>query len=157
MLFRSYSGSILQYSKDEINYAKAVNIVEVNPGNEANIKKIFLRNYKPIEIWNAESIEHALELCELHKDENTWVYINIKTDRVLELHEIKQLKSTKDDIVEIIPIFPDDEKNINDEETSEKSIEQLFNEFFVSRKGIEPKMEVKDMFLSILNEGEEEI
>lgn len=152
-----YSGSILQYSKDEINYAKAVNIVEVYPSKEPNIKKVFLRNYKPIEIWNAESIEHALELCEMHKDENTWVYINIKTDRVLELHEIKQLKSTKDDIVEIIPIFPNDEKHIKDEEPSEKSIEQLFKEFFVSRKGIEPKMEVKDMFLSILNEGEEEI
>lgn len=151
-----YSGSPIQYSKDEIAYAKAVNIVEIEPEKEAVVKKVLLKNYKPIECWNAESIEAAVKMCEEHKNEDTWVYLNIKTDKVLEQGELKQMKSLKGDIVEVSLSFENEEYSFSENEYKEKNIKEQFCDFYLSRRQVKPSDEVLDLFLDLVNEKEDE-
>ena len=64
--------------------------------------------YKPIEVWKCKSIEEAIDKCEENKEENCWVYLEITTDRYIREDEIKKMKSTKKDILEIVPKIIDE-------------------------------------------------
>ncbi len=155
-----YAGSPIQYSKSETGYAKSVFIIEISPylnGTEPIINKIYLKNYKPIEIWKSESIEEALELCEKRKDDNCFVFFEIKTDRVFLQSEIKTMKTLKKDIVEIQPILYNNTQEEFYYELEEKSIIEQFNEFYKITNGVEADNEVSELFLSIIEniEGDE--
>lgn len=150
-----YSGSPLQYSKSEISYAKSLYIVEICPGKKAKIEEVYLKNYKPIEIWRCNNIEEALQRCEENSDRSVWVYLEIKTDRVLLQSEIKEMRRLKKDIVEIIPIFNEQAEEKEVEDFRENSLEELFKNFYFHQKQVEPSEEMTELFLSIMNEGEE--
>lgn len=144
-----YSGSPIQYSKSEITRSKCVYMVDIVPNQEAIVEKIYLRNYKPIEVWKTENIESAIELCKNRKNDNCFVYLEIKTDRVLTPSEIRELRTTKPDIVEILPILTlIGEK---EEKTSyvEKSIIEEFKDFYTTTRKLEPNEETTNLFLSL--------
>ena len=152
-----YSGSPLQYSKSEIGYSKAVYLIDVQPQQAAVVEEIYLRNYKPIEVWECEGIEAALEKCRQEQDGISWVYLDIKTDRVLTQAEIKEMKSLRRDIVQIRPIFISTEE-IEPETADYRTlnIDELFRAFYrKQRQGAEAPPEIMDLFYSVL-EGEEE-
>lgn len=152
-----YAGSPIQYSKSEITYGKSVYIADVVPGKKAEVTKVFLRNYKPIEIWRCKNVQEALEKCEEAKDQEKWVYLEIETDRVLHQEEIKSLRRIKKDIVEIIPIFKEAEtEGMEYEDPMNKTMKELFCEFYFSQKQVEPTEEMVDLFLSIMQEEGEE-
>lgn len=151
-----YSGSPIQYSKSEISYAKSVYIVDLLPGQKAVVKEILLKNYKPIEVWKCDSIEEAIMKCKENSDKDVWVYLEIKTDRVLLQSEIKEMRRLKKDIVEIVPVFNDEEEELEIEDIREKTLEELFVDFYYHQKQVKPTEEMIELFLSIMNEGEEE-
>lgn len=153
-----YAGSPIQYSKSEIAYGKSVYIADLSPGQKAEVRKVFLHNYKPIEVWECKSIEEALQKCEEYQDQNNWVYLEIETDRVLQQEEIKSLRRIKKDIIEIVPKFKNVEKEgFEYEDPMNKTMEQLFCEFYRSQKQVDPTNEMVDLFLGIMQEekGEE--
>lgn len=152
-----YSGSPLQYSKSEINYSKCVYMIDIKPNDKPIVEEIYLKNYKPIEIFKCSSIEEALDLCNEHKEREIWAYFEIETDRILTQSEIKEMKKLIPDIIEIKPIIKgndEDENMIND--MKEKSLGELFVEFFKNTHDLEPGEEIKDLFLSLMNEEEDE-
>ncbi|WP_058486849.1 metallophosphoesterase family protein [Defluviitalea phaphyphila] len=149
-----YSGSPIQYSKSEISYSKCVYIVDVCAGEEAKIEEVYLKNYKPIEVWKCESIEDAINKCRENSDRNVWVYLEIKTDRVLLQSEIKEMRKLKSDIVQIIPIIKEQEEEKETETMKEKRLDELFKEFYIQQRGVEPTEEMIEIFLSLMNEGE---
>ncbi|MBU3073666.1 exonuclease SbcCD subunit D [Clostridium estertheticum] len=152
-----YSGSPIQYSKSEINYSKGAYIVDVKAGLEAEISNILFRNYKPIEIWKCDSAEVALEKCKLEGEKKIWVYLEIKTKEIISTENIKEMKRLRPDIVSIQPIIDEieDSKELK-ESLREKSMEEMFKEYFVLAKGgLEPTSELMDLFLSIALDEEE--
>ncbi len=151
-----YAGSPIQYSKSEIGYSKSVFFAELHPAENPVVEKIYLKNYKPIEIWKSESIEDALTLCEKKKDENCFVFFEIKSDRVFLQSEIKEIRSLKKDIVEIHTILYEKDKEKYYYQSYDKSISEQFKEFYKDVKGVFPKDELTDLFLDIIgNDGEE--
>ncbi|MGH4122999.1 MAG: exonuclease SbcCD subunit D [Clostridium sp.] len=153
-----YSGSPIQYSKSEINYSKGAYLVEVKAGGEAEISQILFRNYKPIEVWKCSSVEEALEKCIAESTRNIWVYLEIKTKEIISTEHIKEMKRNRRDIVSIQPILEGlaREEDLA-ESLREKSMEELFKEYFVKEKaGLEPSKELMDLFLSIAIEGDAE-
>lgn len=150
-----YSGSPLQYNKDERIYAKAVNVVEVYPGQEAVIKKIYLSNSKPIELLEATSIENAIALCEKKAEQKAWYYLRIHTNRTLEQGEIRKIKTLLQDIVEIEPVFPEEEDTIIQEAEDNLSLEEQFSEFYTAFRKVAPSRELLELFLKLANESEE--
>lgn len=150
-----YSGSPIQYSKSERVYAKGAKIVELHPNKEAIIQDIYFKNYKPIEVFKCKGIEEALHLCEKNKERDIWSYFEIITDEVIGQNEIKKMKTLLKDIIEIKPII---NKSFIYEHVDmrEKSMKELFIEYYKFRNDVEPKGELLDLFLQIVEEGGED-
>lgn len=145
-----YSGSILHYNKKEINFQKKCFIVDVKKGEEAKVTEVPIKVYKPIEIWKCNSIDEAISKCAENKDKNSYVYLEIKTDRYILEDEIKEMKSYKNDILEILPVIKNEDDEEEMEERREKSFEELFKDFYKKERGVEPDEEVVNTLLSIL-------
>jgi len=150
-----YAGSPLQYSKSEINYSKCGYIVDLRAGEKAQIQQLFFKNHKPIEIWKCQSVEAAVEKCRENSEKNVWVYMEIKTDRFITQENIKLMKELKKDIIEILPIIDgQDEIAFDYEALSEKSMSDMFKEFYLKERKVEPSSELMDLFLRIAQEEE---
>lgn len=146
-----YSGSPLQYSKDERSYAKGANIVDLKAGESPIIQSIYFKNYKPIEVFKCNGIEEAIKICDDNKDRNIWSYFEIKTEHVISQSEIKKMKELLDDIIEIRPIITS-EYNEEEIDINEKSMGELFKEFYQFSTGLDPRGELMDLFLDIISE-----
>lgn len=152
-----YSGSPIQYSKSELNYSKCVYLIDVDPGQEAQVQSVYLRNYKPIEVWKCLSIEEALERCSQECKKQAWVYLEIETDRVLRADEIKALRDLRRDIVEIRPILATEEREREEiKNLTDFNIMELFQEFYFQKRGAQPSEEIVELFTQIIGEGEDE-
>lgn len=151
-----YAGSPIHYGKKEINFDKKAFIIDVKANEECTVEEVKFKVYKPIEIWKCDNIEEAIDMCEENKDKNCWVYLEIKTDRYLREDEIKMMKSKKEDILEISPIIKgENTEEINFNSFSEKSFEEIFKEFYIKERQVEPQQELMDMLLGILGEEDE--
>ncbi len=148
-----YAGSPIAYSLSEVNHKKSVFIIDVTANSEAVITQHFLENYKPIELWRANSIEEAIALCEENTDKDCYVYLEIKTQRVLLQNEIRQIKLAKRDIVQITPIMPE-EAAVAKAFDDEKSFVEQFSDFYFSTKKVAPTKELLDLFLEIFYEDD---
>ncbi len=146
-----YSGSILQYSRSEINYAKHIKIVKIKAGQKAEIENKYLNNYKPIELFKCKSISEAIEKCEQNKNKSIWAYFEIQTDRVLNQSEIKKMYELLPNIVEIRPTFNDSIEDSEEIFLKEDNIYDMFKEYYKKTYGIEPEKEVLDMFNEIID------
>lgn len=147
-----YSGSPIHYNKKEINYDKKCFIVDLEPNKEAVVNERIFSVYKPIEIWKCNSIEEAINKCEENKGKESYVYLEIKTDRYIHEDEIKQMKLLKDDIIEVLPIFNQSQYETNEVPLTERPFKDVFCEFYLKERGVEPDEEIVDLLLSIINE-----
>lgn len=151
-----YSGSPLHYSKREIGFKKKCYIIDAKRGEDCIIRDVEFKVYKPIEVWRFKNIEDAILKCEEKKEEDSWVYIEIETDRYIREDEIKLMKNSKKDILEILPIIKgEDGEDIDINSFSQKSFEEIFKEFYLKERKLEPQEEVVDLLLSIIKEEEE--
>ena len=150
-----YSGSPLPYSKEEAVYSKAVNIVEIHAGEKAEIKSVPISSSKPIEIWKMNSVAEAIDKCRENSGRSCYVYIEIKTDRVISLEEIHEMKLLKKDIMDIVPIMENDNDLVNVEEREELLLKDSFVDFYKKLKGAEPNEEITELFLSVFGEDGE--
>lgn len=152
-----YSGSPLHYNKKEISYEKKCFVVDVKPNEEAKVEEIPIKVYKPIEIWKCESIEAALERCEKEKDKDCYVYLEIETERYIREDEIKEMKSLKVDILEILPKIKGQEMVEDEiERLTEQSFEDIFKAFYKKERGTDVEPEMLEVLLNLLGEEETE-
>lgn len=152
-----YSGSPIEYSKKEIHYSKCVYVADINVGEDVKIEEVYLKNYRPIEIWKCKSIEDTLTKCEEDGERNVWVYLEIETDRVLTQSEIKEIKRLRSHIVEIKPIFKEtDEEEEEIEDITSMKIEDLFRDYYIHRRNVNPTDELMNLFSKIVQGGGEE-
>lgn len=148
-----YSGSPLAYSFSEVDYTKAVYIIDAKPGEEADIKEIYLDCGKPLKCWVAEEgIMQALDWCEKGRDKNAWIDLQIVTDRPLTMEEQKKLRQLHPGIVNIKPLLKAEYiKEDNYENREGKKIDQLFTEFYKFKTGFEISDELMATFLEVVN------
>lgn len=147
-----YSGSPVHYNKSEPKTNKKFFEINVKAFEEAQIEAHEIPIFKPIEIWESGCIDHALALCEKNQAQDSWVYLEIKTDRYIRDDEIKQMKSLKADILEIKPIIQAIEEETNYEQISEMSFLDQFKEFYKAQKDADASEEIINTLVSILEE-----
>ncbi|MFA9377205.1 MAG: exonuclease SbcCD subunit D [Lachnotalea sp.] len=153
-----YAGSPLHYNKKEINFQKKCYIVDVVAGEECSISEVAFQVYKPIEIWKCKGIKKTIEQCITNGDKECWVYLEIETDRYIREDEIKQMKSAKKDILEIMPkMIGENNEELDINSFFEKSIEEIFRDFYLKERKVEVQQEVVDLLLSIINEEDDNI
>ena len=149
-----YSGSPIEYRKGEERYQKQVLCVDIRKGEPVKVEPIELKQYKPIEVWRCTSISEAIMVCEENRDKNCWVYLEIETERAILEDEIKKMKQTKKDILEIHPVLR--EKDTEEAETSwkDRPFPEVFAEFYRRERGVEMSEETRDMLLKLCEEEE---
>ena len=153
-----YSGSPIQYSKSERDSAKSVYIVDIEAGSEAEVDRVYINNYKNIEVYRAKSVSHALDICQEKKDQDVFSYFEIETEESISQDTIKAMKSLMKNIIEIKPII---KSQIDQEE--EKLIDldrSRINDYFVDfykkeNEGLEPRASLVDLFSSLLGREED--
>ncbi|WDV44426.1 exonuclease SbcCD subunit D C-terminal domain-containing protein [Clostridiaceae bacterium M8S5] len=149
-----YSGSLLQYSSSEIGYSKGVYIIEAQSNEAPKISEVFLENIKPIEIWKCDTLEQSIKRCLDNNDRQTWAYLKIKLNQVLMQSEIKKLKELKPDLLSIMPIYDIEEELQNEPvDITKKNISQLFKEFYLSERGVNPKEDLLELFDEVVREA----
>lgn len=148
-----YSGSPIHYNKSEINIDKKFYVIDFF--EEMIISEVDIPIFKPIVIWKTKSIEDAIKICEENEGVESWVYLEIETDRFIKEEEIKKMKSFKKDILEIRPIIKEIESEFELENIKELSFEEQFIEFYKIQKNYEPNREIIDTLIEILEEEDE--
>lgn len=78
------------------------------------------------------------------------MYLQIYTETYIREEQLKELKKYKDDILEVLPLFPEQQAEQNMERFAEKSFEELFLGYYLEKKGTQPEQEVLDMLRDIL-------
>lgn len=149
-----YSGSPIAYSFSEYNHKKSVNVCSIdfiNNEKVIDVKKVPLKSYIPLEIWNVDSYEEAIAKCEENKDSNSFVNLTIKTDEILKKEYIKTMKSIKTNILKINTISKSFENSLKqtDYEFVERSIVEEFISFYEEVYETKPPEEVIKMFIRI--------
>ncbi len=150
-----YSGSPLQYSISESKQDKFVNIIEALPNKEAKITKRKLTAHKPIELWSAQGMNHAIQLCNENQHRDSWVYLEIATDSPLTHSYIKEIHSIKKDVLKIIPVIKDRQsQQPHIMEEISKSIDREFEEFYEKQLNAKPTEELTQLFMEIWTQME---
>jgi exonuclease SbcD len=154
-----YSGSPLAYSFSEVDYCKAVYIIDAVPDMPVDIKAINLSSGKPLKKWEAlNGMAEAIRWCEEGRDHNAWIDLEIITDTIIGSEEQKKLRELHPGIINIRPRLRNQlEFSMDYKNRETKGIDELFKEYYKSSVGMEASEELMDLFLSIANEdiGEE--
>lgn len=155
-----YSGSPIAYSFSEYNHKKSVNVCSINfidRVKQIDIKKVPLTAYIPLEIWNLNSIDEAIEMCEKNKDSNSYVDIRIKTNEPLKKSFFTQLRSLKNNIVFINTINEFEYTQLDEQiyTFEEKTLIEEFTDYYKHIHNIEPKEELLALFLKIGEQNNE--
>ncbi|MBK5252056.1 MAG: exonuclease SbcCD subunit D [Peptostreptococcaceae bacterium] len=151
-----YAGSPLQYSKSEIGYSKAVFAIELKKGKQPDIREIFLRQSKPLEVWRVKGVGEALRKLEENRDRPVWVYLDIETDSVVPMDEIREMKKIRPDILAITPLMGEtiESEEYEAMDMEKRNMKELFAEFYEQRNGTPPRTELVDLLKGILGDDE---
>jgi len=158
-----YCGSPLAYSFSEAGQAKSVSIVDLHPGEDVRegklrLEEIYLSSGRPLVKWQAkEGIAQIWSWIEEGKDVNAWIDAEIHLSESLSMEEIQRLRKACDGFVHIRPIYPEMEEQQTEIRMGAMSMDELFRRFYSRQTGgAEPEPELTQLFLELLNEGEEE-
>ncbi|MGN0297796.1 MAG: exonuclease SbcCD subunit D [Lachnospiraceae bacterium] len=150
-----YSGSPIHYNVKEISFEKSMLLIEISTKMPFQLKKIPIPVYKPIEVWHCKGAAQAIDLCEKNRERNCWVYLEIETDSFIQEEDMKAMKAAKKDILSIRPIFSQKEHHETDKPMEEKSLSELFCEFYQAKRGVPVQEETLQLFMSLAQEYSE--
>jgi len=145
-----YAGSPLAYSFSEAGQAKSVSLIEVEPGQPAQIQEIFLTQGQPLVCWRASSMDEVRAWCEEGRDANAWIDLEVKVAAPLSIEEAGELRSRHKGFVNIKAVLPEVDPAVLAQEQSHLSSEDLFKSFYYSRQGAWPEPELIKLFLELL-------
>ncbi len=150
-----YSGSPLPYRLQETVIAKQCSLVILHPHKDLVVQEFYFDNPKPIEKWICKNYEEALKKCKENQNRSCYVYLQIHTDTYIREEQLKELKSYKEDILEVIPIFPEIEEKRTKTIFTEKTFQELFLDYYQEKKGVLPEEEILETLQEILKKEDE--
>ncbi len=145
-----YSGSPLQYSFDE-SADKGVKVFNLTANGVENLKDVPLTKGKKLIRLEADNAETALRLLEEYPNELVEMKLILTAPL---LSSDAQALAAKRNLVSLVSEVRKEEE-IEFESRKGLSSEALFTAFYRSNYGQEPKGELKELFLSTINELEE--
>ncbi|GAA0350311.1 exonuclease SbcCD subunit D [Bacillus horti] len=154
-----YSGSPLSYSFSEAGQAKSVSIIDVNPGEQAQVQELFLSSGKPLVKWKAmDGLSQVYSWLAEGKDQNAWVDLELHVQNSLSVEEIHRLRKEHNGLIHIRPVFELEQEAMRQVRTTNIPVEELFTRFYARQTGgSQPEGELVQLFLELLqNETDEE-
>src|SRR5690625_879791 len=146
-----YSGNPLIYSFSEAMQEKHVIIVDIEPENNAQIQKNALKKGRNVRRMMDNSVEEAIKRIKNYPED--LLELTLKTDSYINQEELQQLREAHDYIIRLIPQpkIKSEEKDWTSENAKEQNIDNLFEAFFETEKGIKPNEEILSLFKEIVN------
>jgi exonuclease SbcD len=147
-----YSSSPLCYSFSEAGQTKYVSIVEAEPAQIVQFKKIPVKNGKCLERKSFDSIEKTVEWLTANQD--TFVELTLESETFLTADERKRLYQSHSGIVHLIPKVKNQELHENQlrDINLNQDIQSLFRDYFKSKNGgQDANEELIHLFNEILN------
>ena len=145
-----YSGSPLQYAFDE-SADKGVKVFDLTADGVQNLRDLPLTKGKRLVRLEADSVEGALELLQAYPD--ALVELKLILTAPLVSSEAQALAANKNLVSLLAEVRT--EENLAFESRKGLSGENLFELFYKTNYGAEPKEEVKTLFLQTLAELDE--
>lgn len=148
-----YASSPLIYSFSESGQQKLVPIISIEPGTEAQIKKVPLTAGKPLQSICFDDIDKAVEW--LQENKNALVELTIESELYLSTNDRQRLYQAHDNIIFLVPKLKG-EKWIEQTQDAKgidlsQSTTDLFKAYFQSKnEGQEPNEEIMELFAEIL-------
>lgn len=151
-----YAGSPLAFSFSETGYAKSVSVVDIKPGELANVKEVFLQSGRPLVRWKAtEGLSQVHSWMDERKDADAWIELDVYMNDTPSMNEIHHIKKTYPHLLTIRPVFPENQSETVIER-KHVAIDELFRQFYERQTGgASPDEELTRLFLDIVNEDEE--
>ena len=144
-----YSGAIMQFSFDECNAEKSVNVFELAEEGVKNFKQIALKNFVNLIKLQSENVEDGLNLLE--KYNNCYVELTLNLKEPLTQSQSTALRKMQN----LISLKTNVENNSDQRalySNKNKSSSQLFCDYYFSRFNNKPSNDLKELFLSITEE-----
>jgi exonuclease SbcD len=153
-----YSGSPLAYSFSESSQAKSVTLLDVQPGEKAEMSEIFLSCGKPLVQWKAtEGMSQVYRWINEEKDTNAWIDLEIHLIDTPSMEEIHRLRKSHPGFIHIRPVFPEEEGDPKERANRNVPIDELFRSFYQKQTGgAAPGDELTKLFLEIVEETYDE-
>lgn len=147
-----YSSSPLCYSFSEAGQTKYVNLVEIEPNEKIKMKKIELKEGKPLIRKHFDSVDKTVEW--LQENQNALVELTLESDTYLQASDRQKIYRTHKGIIHLIPQV----KNLQVEQSTHstinlnKDISELFRDYFQSKQNAQqPTDEIMELFNEILH------
>ena len=150
-----YSGSPLAYSFSEADQKKYVILIESQHDSPVKLSEIPLLQGKKLVRMRFENVDEAV--LWLSKNPNVFVELTLVTENYMSADDRKRLNDAHEGIVMIIPELANKEMMQNDNTSVidlNKSIEELFKDFFFNKKGQAPNELIINLFKEVLSEEE---
>ena len=148
-----YSGSIAQYAFDEAGLEKSVNVFCLDRGGVHDLRRIPLHAGKQLVRLQADGAELAEEL--LRRYENCYIELTLRLREPLTSAQVRGLKEANGGLVSLIPQVDEGLSSYAAAGRKQLSAGELFSEFYKSRFQSEPSQELKQLFLSAMEEAHE--
>lgn len=141
-----YSGSPLSYSFSEADQNKFVSIVDLEPGQDAEVRKILLNSGRPLKRVRVPGVGQALEWLE--KNPNSLVELSIELEQYLTSSDRKSLLEAHPGIVTIIPLTQKKGTESSDSSGPDptEDLETLFRSYFKEKFDQEPNESLINLF-----------
>jgi DNA repair protein SbcD/Mre11 len=151
-----YSGSPLAYSFNEENQEKYVILIDAKPNQPVDYQRIKLDGNKKLLRGRFEDIDAAVDWLLTHP--NDLIQLTIVSDTFLSPQTTQRLRAAHKGIVHIIPDIQNSDMLNNAHAIDlNKSIEELFVDYFKIEKNQEPNEELMRLFQEVLNVENENI
>jgi DNA repair protein SbcD/Mre11 len=153
-----YCGSPLAYSFAEENQEKYVIIVDIEPNQAADFRKVALTKAKKLLRGRYESVDEAIEWMQQFPD--ALIDLTIVSDSFMKNQDTRRLKEAHTGLIRIYPEAKS--QNAADTEGSQRidiggNMRELFSDFFkYKNKGQTPNADIMALFEEVLAENDEE-
>ncbi len=145
----NYSGSPLAYSFAEAGQEKYVNLVELEPGRDAQIHRIALQSGRKLLKFEAASVAEAQEY--LRQNPDSIVDLSVRVEEFLDAGDRRSLTALNPHLF-ITPLSKDflSKQAEAGARYATGNMEDHFREFFREKSNTEPSNEIMKLFKEIL-------
>lgn len=145
-----YSGSLLQYSFDEANGEKGVNLLTTDSRCVTEVTHIPFKSGKKLVRLEAASLSEALQLLPRYPD--CFIELTLHLQAPLTASETQALRESNTGLVSLIARVENQGVAEDTVVRSRLSSCELFSEFYRRTFGGQPSNDLKEVFLSMLEE-----
>lgn len=148
-----YSGSPLAYSFSEASHSKAVYLVDLVPGEAAQVKPIPLSSGIPLQRWVCTGgLEEVWQRIDRAADQPVWVDLEVHVPQWLSNEQVAELRAAWPWIVNIRSVLPGEIEERKAERLSSLTLPELFERFYQQRRdGNSPPPELLALFIELAN------